>query len=338
MSDKSKIEWTSGDDGTPGATWNPVTGCTKVSPGCDRCYAEAFAERWRGIPGHHFENGFDVTLRPERLSQPLRWKRPRRIFVNSMSDLFHESVPDEFLHRVFAVMAMASQHTFIVLTKRHARMRSLLQDDCRCGKGHVPGIHLRSAMDWAGTSHSPTYVPGVIGHDVYHEREWPLPNVWLGVSAEDQKWADIRIPALLDTPAAVRFVSAEPLLGPIDLHGLADEHGHRPKLNYWLPPGRPYFPPGEPGSLLSGPIATAPALDWLIAGGESGSGARPCEMDWLRLLRDQCDGAAVPFFCKQLGSTLGRELGAGPKGGDWDAWPDDLRVRQFPRAAAEVPA
>ena len=119
MSDGSAIEWTD-------ATWNPVTGCTKVSPGCDHCYAETFAERFRGVPGHHFEQGFDLTLRPERLDQPLRWTRPRRIFVNSMSDLFHKDVPDEFIARVFAVMALAPQHTFQVLTKRHARMRALL--------------------------------------------------------------------------------------------------------------------------------------------------------------------------------------------------------------------
>jgi protein gp37 len=315
MSDSSKIEWTQSDDGTPGATWNPVTGCTKVSSGCDHCYAETFAERWRGIPGHHFENGFDVTLRPERLGQPLRWKRPRRIFVNSMADLFHEAVPDEYLHRVFAVMGMASQHTFIVLTKRHARMRSFLQDNCRCGRGHVPGVHLRSAMDWAGTTHSPTYVPGVVGADVYHRRQWPLPNVWLGISAEDQKWWDIRVPALMDTPAAVRFVSAEPLLGPID-PALDHECGDPP---HWQCPPMP---------------------DWLIIGGESGPGARPMRLEWVRELLAQCrepEVKTVPFV-KQLGSVLGRELGAGPKGGDWDRWPEDLRVREFPRTAEAVTA
>ncbi len=126
MSDKSSIEWTRGDDGAPGATWNPVTGCTKVSAGCDHCYAETFAERWRGIPGHHFEQGFDVTLRPERLGQPFKWRHPRRIFVNSMSDLFHEDVPDEYIARVFAVMAATPRHTYQLLTKRHGRMKSLL--------------------------------------------------------------------------------------------------------------------------------------------------------------------------------------------------------------------
>jgi len=266
MSDGSKIEWTE-------ASWNPVSGCTKVSPGCDHCYAETFAERWRGTPGHHFENGFDVTLRPERLEQPLRWKRPRRIFVNSMSDLFHEAVPTAFIGAVFDVMRRTPQHTYQILTKRHARMRSLA----------------RSAAFGEG---------------------WPLPNVWLGVSVEDQKWADIRIPALLDTPAAVRFISAEPLLGPVSLWHLIDAKG-------------------------SG-VEDPRELDWIIAGGESGPGARPCDLGWLRALRDQCEWAGVPFFCKQLGTVIGRQVGAGRKGGDWDAWPEDLKVRQFPGAAEAV--
>jgi protein gp37 len=322
------------------ATWNCVTGCTKVSPGCDRCYAETFAERWRGTPGHHFEQGFDVRLWPDRLSIPLHWRRPRRIFVNSMSDLFHEAVPDEFLHRVFAVMAMASQHTFLILTKRHGRLRSFLRDECKCGKGHAPGIHLRSAMDWAGTPHSPTYVPGVIGREVYYDRPWPLPNVWIGISAEDQKWANIRIPALIDTPAAVRWVSAEPLLGPVDL-SMAD----------WTPPEAAGFPGvhnpltgewwpavGNASEEYENRIIDLPGIDWVVAGGESGPRARPCDLEWLRSLRDQCADARVPYFCKQLGAVLGRELGAGPKGGDWDAWPDDLKVRKFPHVPETVNA
>ena len=272
MSDDSKIEWTS-------ATWNPVSGCTKVSPGCDHCYAETFAERWRGIPGHHFENGFDVTRRPERLEQPLHWKRPRRIFVNSMSDLFHDEVSTAFIAAVFDVMRQTPQHTYQILTKRHARMRSLA----------------RTAAFGEG---------------------WPLPNVWLGVSVEDQKWADIRVPALLETPAAVRFVSAEPLLGPVDLTWLG---GMDALQQDWF------------GSAAGGTGAPHPLLDWVIAGGESGPGARPCDLAWLRSLGRQCAEADVPFFCKQFGTVLGRQIGAGRKGGDWDAWPEDLRVRQFPR-------
>jgi protein gp37 len=280
VSDSSKIEWTD-------ATWNIVTGCTEVSPpGCDHCYAKTFAERWRGTPGHHFEQGFDVRLWPDRLDLPLRWRIPKRIFVNSMSDLFHEKVPTTFIAAAFDVMRKTPQHTYQILTKRHARMRSLA----------------RSAAFGEG---------------------WPLPNVQLGVSVEDQKWAGIRIPVLLDTPAAVRFVSAEPLLGPVDLTCCAGVDALRPD---WT---------GGPGGGMSAPH---PLLDWVIAGGESGPGARPCDLEWLRSLVYQCQQDEVPVFVKQLGSVLGRELGAGSKGGDWDAWPEDLRVREFPRAAEPVMA
>lgn len=271
MSDKTGIEWTRSDDGTPGATWNPVTGCTKVSPGCDHCYAETFAERWRGIPGHHFENGFDVTLRPERLDQPLRWKRPRRIFTNSMSDLFHEAVPDGYIAQVFAVMGAARQHTFQVLTKRHGRMRSLLSS----------GEFARTVLTWEGAT-----MRAHGQHGIVPAEQWPLPNVWLGVSAEDQHWAGIRIPALLDTPAAVRFVSCEPLLGPIDLTFLQGVNGLYPD---WV---------GGPGG---GTGAPHPLLDWVITGGESGPGARPMHPAWARQIRDDCDYAEVAFFFKQWG-------------------------------------
>jgi protein gp37 len=293
VSDKTGIEWTRSDDGTPGATWNPVTGCTKVSSGCDHCYAETFAERWRGTPGHHFENGFDVTLRPERLGQPLKWRRPRRIFVNSMSDLFHQDVPDEYIARVFAVMAMANQHTFLVLTKRHARMRAFLRDECRCGTGHAPGVHLRSAMDWAGTPHSPTYVPGVVGHEVYHRRPWPLRNVHLGTSIELDRYCR-RADDLRETPAAVRFLSLEPLLGPL------------PSLD------------------LTG-------IDWAIIGGESGPGAREMDLGWAHDLIARCREAGTAVFVKQLGSRWAQANGGHSKGGDWDLWPEDLKLREFPR-------
>jgi protein gp37 len=240
MSATTGIEWTD-------ATWNPVTGCTKVSAGCDHCYAETFAERWRGTAGHYFENGFDVELRPDKLDLPLKWRQPKRIFVNSMSDLFHDSVPDEYIAEVFAVMAAAPQHTFQVLTKRHARLRSLVG----------------SQKFWADVEH------GVLDQHGVLDIEWPLPNVWLGVSTENQQWADIRIPALLDTPAAVRFISAEPLLGPIYL----------------------------PFKWTTG----QPRIDWVIAGGESGRGARPMHPDWPRVLRDICNSADIPFLFKQWG-------------------------------------
>jgi protein gp37 len=266
VTDKTRIEWTD-------ATWNPVTGCTKVSPGCDHCYAETIAHRFAGTKA--YPAGFDVTLRPERLDQPLRWRRPRRIFVNSMSDLFHDAVPDEYIAQVFAVMALAPQHTFQILTKRHGRMRSFLRDECRCGSGHAPGIHLRSAMSWAVSKANPDRIPGVpddAGRRVYFEAGWPLPNVWLGVSVENQQWADIRIPALLDTPAAVRFLSCEPLLGPVDLRGR-----------------------------VAFPRVDAPRIHWVIVGGESGRGARPMHPDWARSLRDQCAAAGVAFHFKQWG-------------------------------------
>ena len=267
MSTTTGIEWTD-------STWNPVTGCTEVSPGCDHCYAKTFAERWRGTPGHHFENGFDVQLRPDKLELPLRWRKPRKVFVNSMSDLFHDHVPDIYIAGVFAVMARAPQHTFQLLTKRHGRMRSLVNEH-----------------DFAAR---------VIGAD---DIAWPLPNVHLGVSAENQQWADIRIPALLDTPAAVRFVSAEPLLGPIDL---------RQSLKLWTPSEdaawQSVIPPFKPGlgTIGDGPMVTArlnarDVLHWVIVGGESGPGARPMHPDWARGLRDQCQAAGVAFLFKQWG-------------------------------------
>ncbi|MFS8536031.1 MAG: phage Gp37/Gp68 family protein [Limnochordales bacterium] len=283
MADHSKIEWTD-------ATWNPVTGCTKVSPGCDHCYAETFSERWRGIPGHHFENGFDLTLRPERLEQPLRWRRPRRVFVNSMSDLFHDGVPDDFIARVFAVMACAPQHTFQALTKRHARMRSLLRSETF----HDRVVELVAAM--------PERPLGLA---------WPLPNVWLGVSVEDQKWADIRVPALLETPAAVRFLSCEPLLGPVDLR-LLDEVDGCTCGGY----GPPYYIHEPECGLEPGPAFGR--IHWVISGGESGPKARPAHPDWFRSLRDQCQRAGVAYYHKQNGEWLP----VGPLYGDDDETDD----------------
>jgi protein gp37 len=329
MADKTGIEWTQSDDGTPGATWNPVTGCTKVSAGCDHCYAETFAERWRGVPGHHFERGFDVQMRPERLDQPHHWKRPRRIFVNSVSDLFHKDIPDEYIARVWQVMASTPRHTYLILTKRHARMRSWVSRCATSPNGWI--THNGSDPDACGGSGvivgypEPTYrrpdsYTGPRGGKPRYKPTppaygWPLPNVHLGVSVEDPHWADLRIPALLKTPAAVRFISAEPLLGPVTLF-----------------PGR-WIPPigGGPRADLSRPWETpGPVLDWVIVGGESGPGARPMAEGWARNLVGECTASGTPVFVKQLGSVLGKELGAGSKGGDWDTWPADLKIRQFP--------
>ena len=219
MADGTSIEWTD-------ATWNPVTGCTKISAGCDNCYAERFSERFRGVPGHPFENGFDLTLRPERLEQPLHWRRPRMIFVNSMSDLFHKDVPKEFIGRVFDTMEKADWHTFQVLTKRSSLMRDFLKRSLR--RAH---------------------------------RARPICGV--GVSVEDGTKLS-RVRHLQQAPAGVRFLSIEPLIGPIGKFDLA-------------------------------------GIDWVIVGGESGPNARPMEHAWVRSIRDQCKAEGVAFFFKQWG-------------------------------------
>lgn len=251
MSNNSKIEWCD-------ATWNPVTGCDEVSPGCDNCYAKTLAERFRGTEGHYFEQGFDVVLRPDKLTLPLRWRKPCKVFVNSMSDLFHAKVPDEYIARVFAVMAMTPQHTYQVLTKRHGRMRSLLSSE-----GFRP---------WVEAFVEEMLADGEVRYT------WPLSNVWLGVSVEDQKRADLRIPALLETPAAVRFLSCEPLLGPVDLYR------HMPAVDYWDSRETEEW-----------------GIHWVIVGGESGHGARPMHPTWARQLRDQCSASGVAFHFKQWG-------------------------------------
>ena len=267
MSGRTTIEWTD-------STWNPVTGCTKVSPGCHRCYAETISRRFGGTPA--FPHGFDVTLRPERLDQPLRWRKPRRVFVNSMSDLFHTDVPDEYIARIFAVMALAPEHTFQVLTKRHGRMRSLFNSDLREQVAEeitdliAGGVRLKGARL--------VFERDTDAGNLWAPETWPLPNVWLGVSVEDQKRADLRIPALLRTPAAVRFLSCEPLLGPVDLTDyLGIGHG------------------GD--SSEDGPSL----IDWVIAGGESGHDARPMHPDWARCLRDQSQAVGVAYHFKQWG-------------------------------------
>lgn len=229
---KTKIEWATD-------VWNPVTGCTKVSEGCRHCYAETIAKRFWG------ERKFtDVQCHTDRLDAPRHWKKPRRVFVNSMSDLFHPDVPFEFIDRVFGAMTMACEHTFMILTKRPMRM-----------------------LDWFNwTTHNKTGL-------------WPLPNVWLGVTVENQAVADDRIPLLLQTPAAVRFVSVEPMLAPVDIHDFL----HPCKVH------------------CSDDI---PAIDWVICGGETGPGARPMHPDWARSLRDQCTAAGVPFFFKKWGEWI----------------------------------
>ncbi len=338
MSDKSKIQWTD-------RTWNPVRGCSRISEGCRNCYAERQDARFSD-PGQ-YAHGFverkpsgprwtgRVELIEDKLTEPLRWRKPQRVFVNSMSDLFHESLPDEAIDRVFAVMALAPHLTFQVLTKRARRMRAYFYKNA-------------SLYD---RERSIERVATTFGRALPARSGWtlPLPNVWLGVSVEDQAAADERIPELLATPAAVRFLSVEPLLGGVG-------------LKWALHPTVV-----DPGFLLRGRSSPGDEslrrIDWIIVGGESGPGARPCDVAWIRSVVEQCRTASVPCFVKQLGARPQAgvdELDRWPfssramfedargdqyealrvrdaKGGDPSEWPEDLRVREFPATAA-VPA
>lgn len=278
MSDKSPIEWTD-------ATWNPITGCSVVSAGCKHCYAMKLAgTRLRHHPSRvgltqdtsagPVWTG-EVRFNEEWLRQPLQWKRPRRVFVCAHGDLFHEAVPDEWIDRVFAVMALAKQHTFQVLTKRPARAREYLR---RLGK---------SAKVLDAAARSIGYTFEFAGQYLV---TWPLPNVWLGVSVEDQAAADERIPLLLDTPAAVRWISAEPLLGSVRLcrcDGASFGAQQHPFLTH-----------------TSCPLHGNSHIHWVVVGGESGLNARPMSPDWVRSLRDQCEVARVHFLFKQWGEWL----------------------------------
>lgn len=372
----SKIQWTD-------ETWNPTIGCSKVSSGCKHCYAMSQAARIVAMSrGRGQESPYENVVEmdddgeptprwnrsalflPERLDQPLRWRKPRRVFVDSMSDLFHEDISFEEIAAVYGVMAAARQHTFQVLTKRPGRAKEFfgwVQSEADQWGDGLPMTVL--------FSHVPEAVPAHIWEPLMEswvpemDDRWPLPNVWLGVSAENQEAADERIPPLLECPAAVRFVSAEPLLGPIDFST------HRGAS------GLPIYFAGDPedGPLpivsgFTGQIIghrerqgwtrhdhTTPMLDWIIVGGESGADARPCAIEWVRSIVEQCDAASVPVFVKQLGAYVtstnrgcppGDDLHDGPdsdewqwwwraglehsKGGDPEEWPADLRVRQFP--------
>lgn len=281
MSAGSKISWTS-------ATWNPTTGCDQVSPGCDHCYALTLAARLKRMGNVRYQNdgspktsgpGFALTLHHDKLGEPLKWKKPRRIFVNSMSDLFHDDVPDSFIGDVWTTMADTPQHVYQILTKRPRRMARFMQ-------GYVNDLGYENAV---------------------------LPNVWLGTSVEDQKRADLRIPLLLETPAAVRFLSCEPLLGPVDLDTIPTPHG------------RCECGPGGDQGLHEPWCGTMSALregiDWVIAGGESGPDYREMNPDWARSLRDQCVAAGVPFFFKQ-GSGPRSEMHKELDGRTWDEMPE----------------
>jgi len=273
VSDRTRIEWTS-------ATWNPTTGCDRVSSGCDHCYALTLAKRLKAAGNRRYQvdgdprrsgPGFGLTLHWDKIEQPLKWRDPRLVFVDSMSDLFHAKVPIEFIERVFGVMADASQHRFQILTKRPGRMASVLRRIC----------------------------PD------------PIPNVWLGTSVENQDWAEIRIPKLFETPAAVRFLSCEPLLGPVNI--------------------KPWLAPEDPGDAGTPHFNESRGIDWVIVGGESGPYFRAIDPEWPRALRDQCQSAAVPFFFKQWGGRTPKAGGRLLDGEVWDEMPD--RSTAIPTAA-----
>lgn len=307
MGDNTHIQWTN-------ATWNPLAGCSKVSAGCKNCYAIRDAHRLSGNPNEKIAFKYRgtttvegdnwtgmINLAEDVLDQPLRWKRPRMIFVNSMSDLFHESVPDEWIDKIFAVMALSPRHTFQILTKRAERMRDYL-NYYNGGRDHNRADYI---ADQGAIILGRPNAKGGERYGLGMSPGWPLSNVWPGVSVEDQKTADERIPLLLQTPAAVRWISAEPLLGEIDarlwlklsrfredierLTAQAGGNENIPKHLQWN---------GEEPT----------CLHWVVVGGESGSGARPMHPDWARSLRDQCLAAGVPYFFKQWGAF--KPLGA----------------------------
>lgn len=329
MAEHSTIEWTD-------ATWNPITGCSVVSPGCTNCYAMGLAgTRLQHHPSRAgltrpskagpVWNG-EVRLNEEWLTQPLHWKRPRMIFVCAHGDLFHESVPDEWIDRVFAIMALCPQHSFQVLTKRSARMRAYMAGHQSAipylGRMPLERIHLEAAghMQGDGGFMDALKQAGNV-YSLYLDTPWPLPNVWLGVSAEDQRRADERVPDLLATPAAVRFVSAEPLLGPIDFEAMPFAEGDRRHRWSALTGQAIMHATGKDGHpdctvRLDKPIFSR--LDWIIVGGESGPNARPMHPAWARSIRDQCNAAGTAFLFKQWGAWK-VEIDRDTQDSDWRA-------------------
>jgi protein gp37 len=349
MANKTSIEWTD-------YNWNFLRGCSRVSEGCRNCYAEGVAARFsgEGMPYEGLAKFVDhkprwtgeISFHEDILIEPLTWRRPRKVFVNSMSDLFHEKVTDEMLHKAFAVMALTPQHTYQILTKRPERMRKYFFRD-----------NEETIRRW----HNAYPKGGLV------ETLWtlPLPNVWLGVSVEDQKTADERIPLLLNTPASVRWISAEPLLGPIKFK-TAKGWDKSYDDEFWM---------AEKASVIDDFAYWAihdNGLNWVVVGGESGSGARPCDVQWIREIVDQCKAAGVPVFVKQLGAKpedsshkdiwgpdgghhytrpigdpllveaenapgysitnqqLSRHI-SNRKGGDIHEFPEDLQIREFPK-------
>jgi len=293
MAQASTIEWTD-------AVWNPIHGCSRVSEGCRNCYAEEISARFCGSPAFagtaEFRDGKPrwtnaITVNEAAITAPMKWRKPRRIFVNSMSDLFHDGVSDQVIDRIFAVMALCPHHIFQILTKRPQRMRE-----------HLYRAFARHLISIAG------YELGLAARDdiVMKGVGWPLPNVWLGVSIEDQTSADARIPHLLSTPAAIRFASYEPALGPVDWHRISyREEGQIFELDAlsdeaWA--SQPLAQCFSAGERFHRAPAIGAALDLIIMGGESGRNARPMHPDWARQTRDQCAAAGTAFFFKQWGA------------------------------------
>ena len=324
MSDGSTIEWTE-------ATWNPTRGCKKISPGCKHCYAERFAERFRGVPGHAYERGFEPRFVLEQLGLPLTWRKPRTIFVDSMSDLFQDDISDEQIAAVFAVMSGCPQHTFQVLTKRADRMRRWFEWVAGAEESLPPNVHrLRprpadsplAVVRTALARIAPDLVnkcPKDSIRGLFELRPWPLPNVWLGVSVEDDEYARRRVPHLLASTAAVHFVSYEPALGLVDYRDLHVEVSRHDGTSV---PARLDALRGiltrEGGNVVE---HTRSRLDWVIMGGESGPGARPMDPAWVRSTRDQCAAADVAFFFKQWGGILKKRHGRELDGRTHDAMP-----------------
>lgn len=362
MGDRTPIEWAD-------ASWPIVNGCDKVSPGCKHCYAlkliatrlkhqPKYAGLAKMTPGGPVWTG-EVRLWEDHLDWPLRWREPRKIFVADMGDLFHANVPDEAIDRVFAVMALAHWHTFQVLTKRPERIKRYFE-----GFDQAPGRHLWAHERIARLMDQPDWIELPRGRSFPRiPAAWPLPNVWLGTSVEDQATADARIPRLLETPATLRFVSAEPLLGPVDFRAFIGTHDC---LSRQGPCWRGFSDelgdvddeedqrcPNCGGAQVGVVNADVPSLDWIIVGGESGgfkaSPARPFDVSWARSIIRQCRAAGVAPFVKQLGARPMRDANPATedptflpkrcivlrdrKGGEISEWPEDLRVREFPAVA-----
>jgi len=364
----SGIQWTD-------KTWNPVVGCTPVSPGCLNCYAASMAVRLEGMGTRGYEPRVeravdgrgeiqdrkavrivekragravftgDVRLVPDKLTEPLKWKKPAMVFVNSMSDLFHESVPFDYVDQVMAVIALCPQHTFQALTKRPERMAEYLNDITLNNRVGMEMAKISDAADRARIKHEH---PGWFFERPPQRAMPPIRNLWLGTSVENQAAADERIPHLLKCPAAVRFLSVEPLLGEVELVSVADD-------------GLNSINALTGNRLVEGQCRDGAAVDWVIVGGESGAKARPCNVAWIRSVVQQCKTDGVPVFVKQLGArpciqmkdytdTVTYERGGGfwpasgyakenawitrvkdAKGSNMAEWPEDLRVREWPR-------